>query len=184
MSQQDKLDALRAGDNAPPFTLTDPNGVFVSSADLLRKGPLVITFYRGMWCPYCQLDLQALKAAAAAVYSYGASLVAISHQTAADSSHRLRLTTPISFPVLDDRGGDVAVAFGIRWAPADRQSIDDWLSTDLNSDLGWILPMRARYVIGQDDLIAYADINSDYTRQPEPSEILPVLRRLKTGGNA
>jgi peroxiredoxin len=184
MSRLDKPDALKAGDIAPPFTLADPSGVLISSADLLRKGPLVVTFYRGMWCLYCRLDLQALEAAVTDVHSYGASLVAISHQSAGDSRRRFQLVNHISFPLLDDKGGEVAIAFGIRWVPGDRQSVHEWFSADLDEDVSWILPMQARYVIGQDGVIAYANINSEYTRRPEPSEILPVLRRLKIGSRA
>ena len=96
MSPQDKPDALKAGDHTPPFTLADPSGVLVSSVELLKKGPLVVTFYRGMWCPYCQADLQVLESVATDVHSYGASLVAIPHRSAADSSRRFQLANHIS----------------------------------------------------------------------------------------
>lgn len=77
--------ALKAGDRAPVFTLLDSDGKSVSSADLLRRGPLVVTFYRGVWCPYCKMDLQAIEAAAGEIRNQGAELVAISQQTAAFS---------------------------------------------------------------------------------------------------
>jgi peroxiredoxin len=182
VSRQGELEPLTEGDNAPPFTLPDLSGGLVSSAVLLRKGPVVVTFYRGLWCPYCQLDLQALEAIAAEIHSYGTSLVAISHQTAKNIG-KFPASNRIGFPVLDDRDGDVAVAFGIRWAPADLQSIRERLGADLsvfNDGTSWILPMQARYVIAQDGVIVYADVNSDYTQRSEPSEILPVLHRLKT----
>src|SRR3984957_20057578 len=74
--------ALQAGDKAPEFTLNDPDGKPVSSRALLARGPLVVSFYRGVWCPYCNLDLQALEAALPGILARGASLVAISPQTA------------------------------------------------------------------------------------------------------
>src|SRR5579864_4431070 len=77
--------ALKAGDLAPPMVLPDAEGARVSSAELLARGPLVVTFYRGVWCPYCNLDLKALEAARGEIESRGASLVALSMQNAANS---------------------------------------------------------------------------------------------------
>src|SRR5579859_3170467 len=76
--------AIHAGERAPEFDLPDPDGVLVSSRQLLAKGPLVVTFYRGVWCPYCNLDLQALEEARGEIEARGASLVALSMQTAAN----------------------------------------------------------------------------------------------------
>src|SRR5256885_4282983 len=77
--------ALKAGDRAPEFTLKDADGHEVSSRDLLAKGPLVVTFYRGVWCPYCNMDLQALREVLPAIVERGAQLVAISPQTQSNS---------------------------------------------------------------------------------------------------
>src|SRR5262249_56058745 len=76
--------ASKAGDVAPSFSLSDPEGNVVSLAELLKKGPVVLSFYRGVWCPYCNMELQALEAAKPAFEKYGASLVAISPQTSPD----------------------------------------------------------------------------------------------------
>ena len=78
--------ALKAGDKAPAFTLNDPDGQAVSSADLLANGPLVLSFYRGVWCPYCNMELQALEAALPEFEKLGASLIAISPQTSVSAS--------------------------------------------------------------------------------------------------
>jgi peroxiredoxin len=173
--------ALKAGDSAPVFVLPDPDGRTVSSRDLLARGPLVVTFYRGVWCPYCNLDLQALEAARAEIEARGASLVAVSPQTAANSRKAQR-TNGLEFPILGDKGGELAARFGLRWRlPEDLQAIYRRLGADLtafNGDDSWTLPMPARYVIGQDGVIAYAEVNADYTRRPDPSELLPVLDRL------
>ena len=67
--------ALKVGDRAPSFTLNDPDGKPVSSVDLLSKGPLVISFYRGVWCPYCNMELQALEAARSTIEAAGANVV-------------------------------------------------------------------------------------------------------------
>ncbi|WP_295685926.1 peroxiredoxin-like family protein [uncultured Nevskia sp.] len=173
--------ALKAGDQAPAFTLLDSDGKSVSSADLLRKGPLVVTFYRGAWCPYCNLDLQAIEAAAKEIREQGAELVAISPQTAI-FSRKAQRDNKLSFPILSDRGGETAATFGIRFVlPEYLREIYKMFKIDLaetNGEPSWTLPMPGRYVIAQDGVIAYAEVNPDYTRRPDPSELLPTLKQL------
>jgi peroxiredoxin len=174
--------AKKAGDTAPEFTLLDPDGKPVSSRELLGQGPLVISFYRGVWCPYCNLDLQALQVALPEILARGASLVAISPQTAPNSRKSQR-DNKLSFPILSDTNSEVANAFGIRFAlPDGLVELYKSFKNDLpafNNDPAWVLPMPARYVIGTDGIIAYAEVNPDYTQRPDPSELLPVLDRLK-----
>lgn len=174
--------ALKAGDRAPTFTLPDPDGKLVSSENLLAKGPLVLTFYRGTWCPYCNLDLQALEEARLEIEARGAFLVAVSQQTAANSRKAQR-NNKLGFPIVGDKGGELAAKFGIRWHLLEEvQAVHKQLGADLvafNGEDSWTLPMPARYVIGQDGVIAYAEINPDYTRRPEPSDVFPVLDQLK-----
>jgi len=175
--------ARKAGDAMPEFTLLDPDGKAVSSRELLAKGPLVISFYRGVWCPYCNLELQALQEALADITARGASLVAISPQTAANSRKSQR-DNKLGFPILSDVNSDLALAFGIRFALPDYlvelyKSFKNDLPA-INNDPSWVLPMPARYVVGTDGIIAYAEVNPDYTQRPDPSELLPVLDRLKT----
>ena len=174
--------AKKAGDAAPQFTLRDPDGRDVSSRDLLAKGPLVVSFYRGVWCPYCNLELQALQAALPDITGRGASLVAISPQTAPNSRKSQR-ENKLSFPILSDVRSEVADAFGIRFGLSDELiGLYKSFKNDLpafNDDPSWVLPMPARYVIGVDGVIAYAEVNPDYTQRPDPSELLPVLDRLR-----
>lgn len=171
--------ALKVGDKAPLFTLKDPDGHPVSSADLLAKGPLVLTFYRGVWCPYCNLELQALQAFLPTLQENGASLVAISPQIAANSRKSMR-TNGLQFPILSDRHNDAADAFGLRFALPDYLiELYKNLRNDLptfNDDPSWTLPMPARYVIGQDGVIRYAEVNPDYTQRPEPEAMLDAIR--------
>ena len=174
--------AKKAGDLAPQFTLLDPEGKPVSSRELLARGPLVISFYRGVWCPYCNLELQALQEALSEIAARGASLVAISPQTAANSRKSQR-DNKLGFPILSDVRSEVANAFGIRFALPD-YLVETYktFKNDLpafNNDPSWVLPMPARYVIGTDGIIAYSEVNPDYTQRPDPSELLPVLDRLK-----
>jgi len=174
--------ALKAGDKAPDFVLDDPDGNPVSSRDLLAKGPLAVSFNRGVWCPYCNLELQALQAALPEIEARGASLVTISPQTPTNSRKSQR-DNKLGFPILSDPKAEVANAFGIRFALPDYLiEVYKSFKTDLplvNGDSSWVLPMPARYVIGSDGIIAYAEINPDYTQRPDPSELLPVLDRLR-----
>ncbi|MGY2289683.1 peroxiredoxin-like family protein [Pseudomonas sp. SDO528_S397] len=171
--------ALKVGDKAPLFSLKDANGELVSSAQLLAQGPLVVTFYRGVWCPYCNMELQALQAFLPTLKATGANLVAVSPQTAANSRKSERITD-LAFPILNDPHNDVADAFGLRFTLPDYLiELYKLLQIDLptvNDAPAWTLPMPARYVIGQDGVIRYAEVNPDYTQRPEPEALLDALK--------
>lgn len=172
--------AIKAGERAPHFNLKDQDGNDVSSAALLVKGPLVVTFYRGVWCPYCNIELQAINEVLPKIQAYGANVVAISPQTPVNSRKSVR-TNELGFPVLSDVGGQTGAEFGLRFALPD-YLVDLYksLKNDLpafNNDPSWTLPMPARYVIGQDGIVLYSEVNPDYTRRPDPSDMFPVLEK-------
>ncbi|MRX08899.1 redoxin domain-containing protein [Pseudoduganella sp. FT25W] len=173
--------ALKVGDRAPAFTLSDADGNPVSSAELLKQGPLVVSFYRGVWCPYCNLDLQALQAELPQMKALGANLVAISPQTASNSRKSMR-QNDLSFPVLNDAGNEVAAAFGIRYQMPDYLiELYKSLKNDLpgfNGDDSWTLPLPGRFVIDTDGTILYAEVDPDYTNRPETELLLPSLTRF------
>jgi peroxiredoxin len=175
--------ALKVGDKAPAFTLMDPDGTEVSSTALLQNGPLVVSFYRGVWCPYCNMELQALEAAAPEFRRLGASLVAISPQTAPNSRKSVRQNS-LSFPILSDTHNDVAAAFGLRFALPDYLvELYKNLKNDLpnfNGDDSWTLPMPGRFVLGQDSTILYAEVNPDYKHRPEPADMIPAIQQAAT----
>ena len=111
--------ALALGGRAPSFTLPGQDGAPVSSRHLLSSGPLVVSFYRGAWCPYCNLELKALQGAMGAIDAVGGALVAISPQTPPNSRRAAR-DNGLDFQILSDAGNSVADAFGLRWRlPAD-----------------------------------------------------------------
>jgi peroxiredoxin len=173
--------AKKVGDLAPSFTLNDQDGRTVDSTALLKQGPLVLTFYRGVWCPYCNMDLSAIQAALSEIAQRGASVVAISPQTAPNSRKSAR-QNQLTFPILSDVGGEISAAFGLRFRLPDYLiELYKSFKNDLpafNSEPSWTLPMPARYVVGTDGVIAYAEVNPDYTQRPDPSELLPVLEQL------
>lgn len=176
--------ALKVGDRAPAFTLPGPDGKDVASHDLLARGPLVLTFYRGVWCPYCNTELQALQEALPDIRSAGGSVVAISPENAANSRKSTR-QNELSFPILTDKGNEVAAAFGLRFRlPDELVTIYKGFGNDLavvNGEPSWTLPIPGRFVVGRDGVIVYAEVNPDYTRRPDPSELLPALRQATSG---
>ena len=174
--------ALKAGQPAPPFTITDADGTRQSLAALLARGPLVLTFYRGIWCPFCNADLEALEAARGEIEARGAHLAAVSPQTAANSRKTIEKLS-LGFPLLNDDGGELAALFGLRWSlPDDLRKLYTGFGVDLavfNGNSAWTLPMPARYVIDTSGMIVYSEVNPDYTHRPDPDVLLPVLDRLR-----
>ena len=170
---------LQVGDAAPDFVLPDALGNAVTLADLRAQGPVVLSFYRGAWCPYCNLELQLLQQALPDIRALGATLVAISPQTP-DNSLTLAEKHGLAFPVLSDAGNTVARRFGLVFTvPAALRGVYDKLGIDIaahNGDGSFELPVPGTYVVGRDGTIAFAYANVDYTRRVATAEILEALR--------
>lgn len=174
--------ALGAGDRAPPFTLCDAAGRRRSLAALLVDGPLVLSFFRGDWCPYCREDLAALRGAAELIRGAGGVPVAISPQRSAVNAATVR-RFGLDFPVLSDPGNVIADAFGLRFAMPEAlvALYRERFATDfaaVNGDDSGTLPMPATFVIGRDQRIRYAELNPDYTRRTDVPTLIPVVRRF------
>jgi peroxiredoxin len=171
--------ALRAGDRFPAFQLPGATGQMVRSQELLQKGPLVISFYRGTWCPYCNLELAALQAQLADIHAAGAQLVAISPQTP-DHSLTMAEKNQLQYPVLSDAGNDLARAADIVFTlPENLRPIYQAFGIDLqahNGDASFELPVPATYVVGADGIITHAWIAADYRERVEPSDVLNALQ--------
>lgn len=174
--------ALHAGEYVPEFRILDPDGNRFSFRGLLARGPAVIVFYRGRWCPYCNVDLRAIQAAAHDLRALGASIIAISQQSAYES-RATETTNGLSFPSLVDRGGRVARAFGLRWKlSSELRAAQMECGIDLarlNGEMSWSLTMPARYIVAPSGVIEYADVSPDYTRRGEPSELYPILSHIQ-----
>lgn len=177
--------ALKAGDRAPDFTLPGVDGTPVTLNSLLRDGPVVLSFYRGGWCPYCNLELRALQRALPDIAGLGASLVAVSPQTP-DESLSTAEKNALAYPVLSDGGSRVAKRFGIAFDLADElRPIYSQLGHPLPASNGtddWVLPIPATYVIDRDGLIRFAFVDHDYRKRLEPAEIVDVLRSMTRTG--
>jgi peroxiredoxin len=173
--------ALGVGDEAPAFRLPDVGGAEVALADLLAAGPVVVTFYRGAWCPYCNTELRSLQAVLPQIEAEGARLVAISPQTP-DGSLSMKEKQDLAFPVLSDVGNTIARQYGIVFAVgeevAERYRMSGIDLEASNGDASYELPIPATYVIGTDGVIRYAFVEADYTVRAEPSAVLDALRAL------
>ena len=138
-----------------------------------------MTFYRGGWCPYCNLELKAYQAVLARITAAGASLVAISPEKPDDTISTTEKNA-LTFPVLSDVGQKVGKAFGLVYAFTDElRSVYDGFKLDIPGKNGspdeWALPLSATYVIGRDGRILFADTSVDYRRRTDPLELLGVL---------
>jgi len=167
------------GAKAPEFSLLDHNGKAVSSAELLLRGRLVLCFFRGRWDPFCCGQMEAMNRILPEIEAAGASLVAISPQTAKQSffmadQHRLR------FPLLSYAGNVVARRFGLVYrVPEEQQTIYRRAFINLpfiNGDESWELPIPATYILDRDGTVLFTSANADYTERPEPTEIVERLR--------
>lgn len=174
--------AVKAGDQAPDFRLPDARGGHVQLRNLLARGPVVVSFYRGGWCPYCNLELRALENTLPAIRQLGAELVAISPQTP-DESLSTTEKNDLSFPVLSDFGSATARRYGIAFALADElQPIytrSGHAMPDKNGDDSWLLPIPATYVVDMNSTIVLAFIDVDYRNRLEPAEIVAALESLR-----
>jgi peroxiredoxin len=174
--------ALRTGDTVPDFELADARGGRVRLSTLLRQGPVVLSFYRGGWCPYCNLELRALQLALPEFEGHNAMLVAVSPQTP-DESLTTAEKNELAFPVLSDTGSAVARSFGIAFDLADElrpiYTRFGHALPDRNGADSWLLPIPATYVIGQDGCIALAFVNIDYRTRLEPALIVDAVARLR-----
>ncbi|MEU8919261.1 peroxiredoxin-like family protein [Streptomyces nigrescens] len=173
--------ALQTGDTAPRFSLPSATGDTVTLDALLSAGPVVLTFYRGAWCPYCNLALRALQRHHSDITACGAQLVAISPQIP-DESLTLTEKHSLAFDVLSDLGSDTAKQFGISFdLPDDLAVVYESFGFDLQRVNGGHprpLPLPATYVIDQDATIRWTYLDTDYTTRAEPTDILAALAAL------
>lgn len=173
--------ALNVGDAAPDITLPDALGNAVRLHDLWRRGPLVLVFYRGGWCPYCNLELRAWQSELPALENLGGSLVAISPQTP-DNSLTTAEKNSLAFPVLSDSALAAAEAFGIAFTL--HPELVDLYTTfgndlpELNGNGKWVLPLPATYVIDRDGRIVFAHIDADYRERADPKDVLRSVAKL------
>jgi len=174
---------LPVGATAPMFSLPDAHGTPVALADRLADGPVVLSFYRGAWCPLCNIELRALQAHLDAIHDRGASLLAISPQ-APDESLSCASELGLGFDVLSDLDQSAADSFRIRFPLSDGliAMYKYWglLLPEQNADGTWNLPVPATYVIDRSGIIRARHVDADYRQRMEPAAILAALDDIAT----
>jgi peroxiredoxin len=172
--------ALAVGAQAPDLTLPDATGQMVRLSALWRQGPLVLVFYRGGWCPYCNLELRAWQQHLATLKHLGSMLVAVSPQSP-DNSMSTVEKNELAYPVLSDSALEAATAFGVGFElPPALVDLYSRVGNDLpvlNGNGRWVLPVPATYVIGRDGRIAFRHFDVDYRERAEPAEVLKAVEK-------
>lgn len=173
--------ALKEGEQAPNFTLPDALGQPVTLSQLLTQGPVIIIFYRGQWCPYCNLELRAYQKALTQVQELGATLVAISPQTP-DHSLSTMEKQELAFAVLSDVSNQVARQFGLVFTlDEDARALYAQIGADLpayNGDDTWELPMTGTFLVDQAGTVRLASVDPNFTHRLDPSVVIARLKEL------
>lgn len=173
--------AMKAGQFAPDFVLPNIDGKAVRLSDVLRNGPTIVSFYRGGWCPYCNLELRAYQALAEEMNAAGVQMLAISPQKPDESAATVK-KNGLGFQVLSDLGSTVSKQFGIAFDLAEElrpiytrlgHALPDFNGAD------WVLPIPATYVIGTDRKIILAHVDTDYRSRLEPSDAIAAAACAK-----
>ncbi|MDU0356187.1 peroxiredoxin-like family protein [Paraglaciecola aquimarina] len=175
-------DAIAVGKQVPRFCLPNQTKELISLQQLLANGPVVLTFYRGSWCPYCNLQLRALQATLAEIHALGAELVAISPEVPDDSLSK-REIHDLGFEVLSDQSASIAQQYGVAWQVPEvlleHMRVDRKLDLNaINNGNGNILPIPATFVINQDGIVTWRYVDVDYRTRSEPSDVVEALRSL------
>jgi peroxiredoxin len=174
--------AIQIGDQFPSFTLPNAVGENVSSADLLGKGPMLISFYRGEWCPFCNLEVAALQARLGDFQAKGVTLVAVSPEL---PNGNLTMTEKhaLQFPVLSDKGNTLARKLGIVFKQPDSlRPIFDKFGHDLvgrNGDDSFEVPVPATFLVDRKGVVKNSFVDPNYIKRLEPSTALEWVDALQ-----
>lgn len=173
--------ALKAGDRMPDFQLASADGRLVTSRGLLALGPVVLSFYRGAWCPYCSAELNALAEISAQIRAAGATLVAVTPE-AGGVALRTQVERHLDFDILCDLDNTLAMECGLMFRVPD-EIRQFYLSRGIDfskvyGNSSWMLPVPATYIVGRDGIIAHAYVNPDFRFRLEPREILVSLAKI------
>jgi peroxiredoxin len=174
--------AVKAGETAPLFGLRCRRGDFINLPDLLNRGPVVVSFLWGDWCPFCVLELQALAAVHPEIERLGATLIVFSPQARAKSSAAAERGGP-PFPISQDPGCEIAARYRIAFT-VPRKARAAYLALGhpnpaKTGSKGWALPIPASYVLDSTGLIVLSYLDADYTTRLEPTEIIVALTHLR-----
>jgi len=174
--------ALKAGDQFPEFTLASAEGHFVSSQRLFARGPAVLSFYRGRWCPYCSAELEALNTVAEQIRGTGATLAAITAEAGGEAI-RTKFERNFDFEILCDLDNGLALECGIVFKlPPEVQAALIKANVDfpkLYGNTSWFLPIPATYVVDRAGTIREAYVNPDFRFRLDPATIIQSLKQIE-----
>jgi peroxiredoxin len=183
ISSGDAPQGLQVGDQLASFELPNQLGQTITLDELQGDSNIVISFYRGGWCPYCNIELCVLQQALPEFKSHGARLIAISPQLP-DESMSTAEKNELSFPVLSDAGNKVAREFGLVFTLSEQlRPLYESFNIDLpatNGDKSFELPIPATFIIDSDGVVKGAFVNADYKQRMDPSDIINVLKEIKS----
>jgi len=172
---------LKPGAKAPPFTLKNQHDEDISSVDLIKRGPLVVSFTRGSWCPFCSAEVRALNEVYDQFRQAGIELVVLSPQSL-DKTRKQAMAGKLKFNLLADKDNETAKAFGLVYTfPEDLKNVYlNVVKVDVqavNEADSWQLPIPARFVIDGNGVIRDVKANPDYRYRPEPSEVFAIAKK-------
>ena len=171
--------APKPGDEMPPFLLPDEGGRLIGLKDLLAKGPAVVTFHRGHWCPYCRISINTLAKAQSRIDALGAQMVAIvpdRQQFAAE----MRQESNVKFPILSDMDNGYAMSLNLAiWVGSEMEEFMIRIGRTLPRYQGndsWMLPIPATFVVGRDGRIVARFVDPDYRKRMAIDELIAALK--------
>lgn len=172
--------AFQVGQTAPDFTLNNALGNVISLNEILKQGPVVLTWYRGSWCPYCNLTLRSLQQTLPEIKAQGATLLTLTPEIP-DESLSTKEKNELEFEVLSDVHNKVGKTYGIVFKLEENVAQAYQNGFDLhayNGDDSDELPMAATYIIDTNGIIKWAFLDADYRNRAEPSDIVNELKKL------
>lgn len=171
--------ALKVGGLMPDFSLPDSSGKTVRLRDLLKGGPVILAFYRGSWCPYCNAQLASYQEHLGAFKAKGARLIGVTPEKP-DLTALMQEGKKLEFTILTDAGNKLAKQLGLVFGvPEELKKLYLQFGIDLEKSQGnpdWELPVPATYVVAKDGRIIYAFVDPDYTHRADPGDILKALK--------
>lgn len=172
--------ALNKGDEVIDFTLKNASDQDINLNSVLEQGPVILMWYRGGWCPYCNLTLSSMQEMLPEFKKHGANLIAITPETP-DNSLTTKEKNELDFHLLSDQNNQIAKSYKIVFSLTEEvhKAYEDGFGlSHYNDDDSGELPLAATYIIGQDKIIKYAFLDADYRNRAEPSEVLEELKKL------
>ncbi len=171
-------EGLKVGDTAPDFSVKDQEGKTINLKKVLQKGPVIMLFYRGQWCPYCNKQMSRFSDSLSMLTAKGASVLAITPETAENVKKTIEKTKS-TFPVVEDQGLAIMKMYKVNFA-VDEKTITKYKGYGIDFDKanganGANLPVPATYIIGKDGKVKYVFFNTDYRKRASVLEILNSL---------